>query len=65
MRSVQKSQIPFFKSKTNFSKIYFFPVVRPEANQVLNVDFSEWLKFLTRIRIRLSQLADHKFRHNF
>ena len=27
-RSVQKSQIPFFKTKTNFLKNFFFPAVR-------------------------------------
>ena len=30
-----------------------------------NVDSSDGLKFLTRIRIGLSHLADHKFRCNF
>ena len=65
MRSVQKSQIPFFKLKINFFKSSFFPAVKPEANQVFNVDFSEELKCLTRIRLGLYQLAGHKFRHNF
>ena len=32
---------------------------------MFNVDSSEGLKFLTRIRLGLSHLADHKFRHNF
>ena len=92
-RSVQKNQIPFLKTKTNFFKSSFFPAViqewnkldvnicnlafcnvfkrvilkftRPEPNQVFNVDSSEGLKFLTRIRLGLSHLADHKFRHNF
>ena len=92
-RSLQKSQIPFFKTKTNFLKNSLFPEVilewnkldvnnrcsascdvfkrvilkfnRPEPNQVFNVGSSEWLKFLTRIGLGLSHLADHKFRHNF
>ena len=38
---------------------------RPEPNQVFNVDNSEGLKFLTSIRLGLSHLGDHKFRHNF
>ena len=38
---------------------------RPEPSQVFTVDSSEWLKFFTRIRLGLSHLADHKFRHNF
>ena len=32
---------------------------------MFNVDSSEGLKFLTRIRLGLSQVADHKFIHNF
>ena len=32
---------------------------------MFNVDSTEGLKFLTRIRHGLSHLADHKFRHNF
>ena len=39
--------------------------IRPETNQVFNVDSSKGLKFLTRIRLGLSYLVDHKFRHNF
>ena len=39
--------------------------IRPELSQVFNVDSSERLKFLTRIRRGLSHLTDHKFRHNF
>ena len=31
---------------------------------MFNIDSSEGLKFLTRIRLGLSLLADHKFRHN-
>ena len=30
-----------------------------------NVGNSERLKFLTRVRLGLNHLADHKFRHNF
>ena len=32
---------------------------------MFNVDSSQGLKFLTRVRIGLSHLADHKFTHNF
>ena len=32
---------------------------------MFNVDSSEELKFLTRVRLGLSQVADHKFIHNF
>ena len=43
MRSVQKSQIPFFKTKTTFLKI-FFPAVRLEWNKVM-------LIFVTRLLV--------------
>ena len=62
-KSVQKSQIPFFfQVKNKLFKNSFFPTVRPESNQMFNVDF---VKFLTRVRLGLSQLAGHKFRQNF
>ena len=32
---------------------------------MFNADSNEGLKFLTQIRLGLSHLADHKFRHNF
>ena len=39
--------------------------VRPESSQVFNFDSSDGLKFLIKLKLRLSHLADHKFRHNF
>ena len=39
--------------------------IRPELKQVFNVDSNEKLKFLTRIRLGWSHLADHKFKRNF
>ena len=39
--------------------------IRPKPNEVFNVDNSEGLKFLTRIRLGVSHLAYHRFRHNF
>ena len=92
MRSVEKIQIPFFKTKTNFKNSFFPAVILEwdkhevnirnqtlfnvfkrvilnftilEPNQIFNVDSSEGLELLTRIRIGLSHLADQKFRHNF
>ena len=38
---------------------------RHEPNQVFNVHSSEGLKFRTKIRLGLSQLAYHEFRHDF
>ena len=39
--------------------------IRPEPNKVFNVDRGKELTFFTRIRLRLSHLADYKFRYNF
>ena len=49
----------------NVFKRFILKFIRPEPNQVLDVDSSEGLQFLTRIRLGLSHLADHKFGHNF
>ena len=49
----------------NVFKRVILKFIRPEPNRVFNVDSSEGLKFLTRIRLGLCHLADHKFRHNF
>ena len=49
----------------NVFKRVILKFTRPEPNQVFHVYSSEGLKFLTRIRLGLSDLADHKFRHNF
>ena len=53
-----------FVVEVTFKKV-ILKIIRPEPNQVLNIDSSEGLKFLTRIRLGLSHLADHKFRQNF
>ena len=57
----------FIRNSTscNFSKRVILKFIRPEPNQMFNVDSSERLKFLIKIRLGLSHLADHKFRHNF
>ena len=55
----------FFQVKNKLFKNSFLPAVRPGPNQVFNVGFIKGLKFLTRIRLGLSQLAGHKSRHNF
>ena len=45
----------------NVFKRVILTLTRPEPNQVFNVDRSQGLKFLTRITLGLSHLADHKF----
>ena len=49
----------------NVFKRVILKFIRPEPNQVFNVESSEGLKSLTKVRLGLSHLADHKFRHNF
>ena len=49
----------------NVLKRVVLKFIRSETNQVFNVDGSKGLKFLTRIRLELSHLVDHKFRHHF
>ena len=40
--------------------------IRPEPNRISATEnFEGGLKFLTRMRLGLSHLADHRFRHNF
>ena len=39
--------------------------VRPSPNSTLNVHNPHGIKLLTRLRVRLSHLREHKFRHNF
>ena len=39
--------------------------ITPEPNRISSTQNFEGLKLLTRMRLGLSHLADHKFRHNF
>ena len=39
--------------------------IRPEPNSTYNINDTKGLKLLTRLRLGLSHLGDHKFRHNF
>ena len=43
----------------------FIRLFRPEPNRISSTQNFEGLKLLTRMRLGLSHLADHKFRHNF
>ena len=49
----------------NVFKRVILKFIRLEPNQVFNVESSEGLKFVTRIKLGLSHLTDHKFKHNF
>ena len=39
--------------------------IRAESNSAYNINDTKGLKLLTRLRLGLSHLGDHKFRHNF
>ena len=39
--------------------------IRPQPNSIFNVPNSLGLTYLTRLRVGLSHLREHKFRHNF
>ena len=39
--------------------------IRPEPNSTYNINDTKGLKLLTRLRLGLNHLGDHKFRHNF
>ena len=39
--------------------------IRPTASPIYNIQHSRGLKLLTRLRVGLSHLREHKFRHNF
>ena len=39
--------------------------IRPEPNRISSTQNFDGLKLLTRMRLGLSHLADHKYRHNF
>ena len=52
-----KSFIDFKKNILSFK--------RPKANSVFNCNSSKGLKFVTRLRLGLSQLRKHKLKHSF
>ena len=49
----------------NVFKLSLLIFVRPVANSVFEINNSYGLKLLTRLRLGLSHLRYHKFRHNF
>ena len=40
-------------------------VIRPSENKIFNIHDQVGIKLLTRLRLGLSHLLEHKFRHNF
>ena len=49
----------------NVFKLSLLKFVRPVANSVFEINNPYGLKLLTRLRLGLSHLCYHKFRHNF
>ena len=52
-------------SSCHIFKNFMLKFIRPEPNRISSTQNLEGLKLLTRMRLGLSHLADHKFRHNF
>ena len=55
--------LEFEKSRAFKKNILSF--IRPKANSVFNCNSSKGLKFVTRFRLGLSHLREHKFKHSF
>ena len=52
-------------SSINVFKKELLKFIRPEPNSTYSINDSKGLTLLTRLRLGLSHLGDHKFRHNF
>ena len=53
-----------FESYLTFRKI-LFNLIRPKCNETYRIHHTTGLKLLTRLRLGLSHLNDHKFNHSF
>ena len=49
----------------NVFKKELLKFIRPEPTSTYNINDTKGLRLLTRLRLGLSHLGDHKFRHNF
>ena len=58
------SRLRKVKSFTDFKK-NILSFIRPKANSVFNCNSSKRLKFVTRLRLGLGHLREHKFKHRF
>ena len=52
------------QSYKRFRKV-LLSFIRPSENKILNIHDNVSLKLLTRLKLGLSHLREHKFRHNF
>ena len=55
---INSNSLEVFKSK-------LLAFIRPVQRSIYNVFKPQGLKFLTRLRLELSHLNEHRFRHNF
>ena len=58
------SRIPKVKSFSDFKK-NILSLIRSKANSAFICNSSKVLRFVTRFRLGLSHLRDHKFKHSF
>ena len=58
------SRLRKVKSITDFKK-NILGFIRPKANSVFNSNSSKGLKFVTRLRLVLSHLREHRSKHSF
>ena len=58
---------PGFRKAESFSlfKTNILRLIRPSPNSVYNCHNPKGLKFITRLRLGLSHLREHKFKHSF
>ena len=56
--------ISSFESFALFKKIVL-QFIQPTANRTFNYHNPIWIKLITRLRLGLSHLGDHKFKYNF
>ena len=52
------------QSYESFCKV-LLSFIRPSENKIFNIHDQVGIKLLTRLRLGLSHLREHKFRHNF
>ena len=49
----------------NKFKVTILNFIRPKENSVFDINDTNGIKLLTRLRLNFSHLNEHKFRHNF
>ena len=59
-----ESRLRKVKSFIDFKK-NILSFIRPKANSLFNCNSSKGLKFVTRLRLGLIHLREHKFKHSF